>query len=250
MMKMYARWREKYLQNPDAALTVAHIPARLASSRIPRKNLRELRGLPLIAYSILMARAIPEIDMVCVNTESPELAELAKAYGAEVPVERPASLAGNDSLLGDASQFFYDWLRDSPLVVGKVVTLYPTHIFRNRERVREMVRSLDDYVFVHSAMQGRLSWKEMLVSDGGELKPALRSGPLPELPDSMLKLTGSFLGHSCTGPWARETFEKVFLHVNPFEAIDIDTMNDWELSEQVLDLGLFDFGVDFHALLD
>lgn len=153
MMKMFPTWREKYLRGPGSAVTAAHIPARLGSSRIKRKNVRELGGLPLTAYSILQARAVKGIDLVYVNTESGEIAEIAREYGAEVPFMRPRHLAGTDTPMHEAIQFFYDRLRDGPMVVSKVITLYPTSPFRNVNRLGQIVASLDSSVFVHTAMK-------------------------------------------------------------------------------------------------
>lgn len=72
--------------------TLAIIPARGGSKGIPRKNLRPLAGLPLIAYSILQARRSPAVSRVVVSTDDPEIARVSMAFGAEV-VERPAELA-------------------------------------------------------------------------------------------------------------------------------------------------------------
>lgn len=72
---------------------IAYIPARGGSKGIPRKNIQEVSGKPLIAYSILAARATSLFDMVFVSTDSPEIAEIAQAYGADVPFLRDPSVA-------------------------------------------------------------------------------------------------------------------------------------------------------------
>lgn len=73
-------------------MTVALIPARGGSKRLPRKNLRSFAGRPLIYYSIALAQALDRIDRCVVSTEDPEIAQVAHAYGAEV-IERPPELA-------------------------------------------------------------------------------------------------------------------------------------------------------------
>lgn len=73
--------------------TVALIPARGGSKRIPGKNVRELAGRPLLAYSIAAARESGVCDRIICSTDSPEIAEIAVSYGAEVPSLRPAELA-------------------------------------------------------------------------------------------------------------------------------------------------------------
>jgi CMP-N,N'-diacetyllegionaminic acid synthase len=76
---------------------VALIPARAGSQRIPSKNVRELAGHPLIAYSIAGAQLSGVFDTVVVSTDSLEIAEVAESYGAEVPGLRPAEMASTTS---------------------------------------------------------------------------------------------------------------------------------------------------------
>lgn len=75
----------------------AFIFARGGSKGVPRKNIRQLGGVPLLAHSIKQAHASPSIDRVIVSTDDKEIAEVAMAYGAEVPFMRPAQLAGDRS---------------------------------------------------------------------------------------------------------------------------------------------------------
>ena len=76
---------------------VALIPARGGSERIPGKNVRDLAGHPLIAYSIATALQAGVFDQVIVSTDSEEIASIAAAYGAEVPALRPAEMAASTS---------------------------------------------------------------------------------------------------------------------------------------------------------
>lgn len=72
---------------------VAIIPARGGSQRIPRKNIKLFNGEPMIAYSIRAALASGVFDQVVVSTDDEEIADVARAHGAEVPFMRPAELA-------------------------------------------------------------------------------------------------------------------------------------------------------------
>jgi CMP-N,N'-diacetyllegionaminic acid synthase len=72
---------------------LAVIPARGGSKSIPRKNLVDVAGRPLIAWAIAAARAAKRLDRVVVSTEDEEIAETARRFGAEVPFVRPAELA-------------------------------------------------------------------------------------------------------------------------------------------------------------
>jgi N-acylneuraminate cytidylyltransferase len=72
---------------------LAVIPARGGSRSIPRKNVRLLGGHPLVAYSIAAAKQAASLSRIIVSTDDPEVAEIARAYGADVPFMRPAELA-------------------------------------------------------------------------------------------------------------------------------------------------------------
>ena len=76
---------------------VAIIFARGGSKGLPGKNIRPFGGKPLIAWSIEHALAVKRIEQVIVSTDSEEIADVARAYGADVPFIRPAELAGDKS---------------------------------------------------------------------------------------------------------------------------------------------------------
>lgn len=76
---------------------VAIIPARGGSKGIPRKNIKNLNGKPLIAYTIEEALKSKYVDRVIVSTEDLEIAEISKSFGAEVPFFRPKELAQDDT---------------------------------------------------------------------------------------------------------------------------------------------------------
>lgn len=76
-------------------LILAIIPARGGSKGVPRKNIRLLAGKPLIAYSILPAKASKYIDRLIVSSDDAEIIEVAKSYGCEAPYVRPAELASD-----------------------------------------------------------------------------------------------------------------------------------------------------------
>ena len=80
------------------ALT-AIIPARGGSKGVPRKNIRELAGYPLIAYSIIACQKCSGIERIIVSTDDVEIAEIASRFGAEVPFLRPEEYAQDLSLI-------------------------------------------------------------------------------------------------------------------------------------------------------
>src|SRR4051794_19542770 len=106
---------------------IALIPARGGSKGIPRKNVVEIAGKPLIAWSILQALESTRITRVVVSTEDGEIAAVAEEWGAEVPFVRPAEHAGDLSpdidVVRHALEFFAEHESSVPELV---VHLRPT----------------------------------------------------------------------------------------------------------------------------
>jgi CMP-N-acetylneuraminic acid synthetase len=86
------------------------IPARGGSKGLPQKNIRNLLGKPLIAYTIEQARQSQYIDRIIVSTEDARIAEISKQYGAEVPFIRPLELAGDEANIFDVLLHAMDWI--------------------------------------------------------------------------------------------------------------------------------------------
>ena len=98
-----SRWALKltlkdiHVGNQPSSLNIAAvIPARGNSKGIPRKNVRSIAGLPLIAHSILDCRESQRVDQVFVSTDDEEITQVAEQYGATV-IHRPAAIAGDNA---------------------------------------------------------------------------------------------------------------------------------------------------------
>lgn len=90
---------------------LAIIPARGGSKGIPWKNIKQLAGKPLIAWSIEQALHSKSIDKVLVSTDCPEIAAVAKRYGADVPYMRPAELANDKAATEPVLIHAVEWLQ-------------------------------------------------------------------------------------------------------------------------------------------
>lgn len=91
--------------------SLALIPARSGSKGVPKKNIKPLKGFPLIAYSIAAVTLAKQVQRVIVSTDSEEIAEIARRFGAEVPFLRPAELAGDSSGDIEFVQHTLSWLQ-------------------------------------------------------------------------------------------------------------------------------------------
>jgi len=108
------------------AKSIAVIPARGGSKRIPRKNIKDFFGKPLIAYSIQTALDSKLFDKVVVTTDDEEIAEIAKKYGAEVPFLRPKELSDDFTGTGDVVNHTLNYLKENGEKFDYVCTIYAT----------------------------------------------------------------------------------------------------------------------------
>jgi CMP-N,N'-diacetyllegionaminic acid synthase len=120
---------------------MALIPARGGSKSVPRKNLLSVAGKPLIAYSILHARACPSITRVVVSTDDDEIAAVARSFGAEVPFKRPAEAASDTATDFQVFQHALNWLAEHESYVPElVVHLRPTGPVREVQLIERAVQ--------------------------------------------------------------------------------------------------------------
>jgi len=101
------------------------IPARGGSKRIPRKNIKEFCGKPLISYSIKVAQKSKLFDKIVVSTDDEEIAQVAIKYGAEV-LQRPKELADDFCSSGEAVNHAIKCLKNQKIYPNYVCTLYAT----------------------------------------------------------------------------------------------------------------------------
>lgn len=132
-------------------MRIAVIPARGGSKRIPRKNIRNFCGKPMLAWSIEAALKSGCIDRVIVSTDDPEIASVARAHGADVPFMRPANLADDYAGTTAVVQHAVQWLISQGVDVSETCCLYATAPFVTAEDLRRgldlLVQSGASYAF-------------------------------------------------------------------------------------------------------
>ena len=123
--------------------TYAFIFARGGSKGVPGKNIKEICGKPLIAYSIEIAKEIESIEKIFVSTEDDNIATMAKKYGADI-ISRPVSLAEDDSPEWLAWQHAVKWLGTKGESFDIFVSLPTTSPLRNKKDISQCLASLDE----------------------------------------------------------------------------------------------------------
>lgn len=219
--------------------TVAIVPAKLSSVRLPRKNLADLGGLPLFHYSVRAAQLCTRIDAVYVSSEAAEVCESARSIGAEV-IERPPGLSRSEvtnlDVLRHALTEVTDRRGNAPELV---VLLQPTHPLRQHSEIDLGI----------SRMQTN-DWADTLLTvvPAQELRGTIEAGRfVPEFPlprdkskePCLYRNTGSFYIFRVENTLARGRMysEAIF----PFELehpefeVDIDEASDLAMARCLLD---------------
>jgi len=132
---------------------LAVIPARGGSKRIPRKNIKEFLGKPIIVYSIEAAQKSELFDEIMVSTDDAEIAEVALKYGASIPFIRPKELADDYTGTADVSRHAIKYLENKGKEYDFVCTIYATAPLIKKEYLIEGFKRLSrsNAIFAFSA---------------------------------------------------------------------------------------------------
>ena len=229
---------------------LAVIPARGGSKGIPRKNIKDFAGFPLMAYSIAAAKQSNLVTRVIVSTDDEEIAEIARQWGAETPFLRPEEFARDNTLDLPVMQHCLAWLKENEdYQPDMVLWLRPTSPIRPRRCLDDAIQTLLDHPdadsirgVIPAAQNPFKMWT--LDSRSGELLPLLKvegirepyNAPRQMLPDAYWQT-----GH-IDAIWTKTILEKqsmtgdvIFpLMIDPRYTVDIDIASDWESAERLL----------------
>lgn len=125
-------------------MNICLIPARGGSKRIPRKNIREFRGKPMIAWSISAAQESSCFDQIIVSTDDEEIGEVARSFGAEVPFMRPSHLADDQATTQDVIGHALKWLQRQGKVCEALCCLYATAPFVQPTDLQSAAKNLSE----------------------------------------------------------------------------------------------------------
>lgn len=241
--------------NSDMSV-LAIIPARGGSKSIPHKNIRLLAGFPLIAYSIAAARAATLVKRVIVSTDDPDIAAVARTYGAEVPFLRPAEHARDDTPDLPVFQHALQWLAENEGYLPEIVVqLRPTSPFRRVWHIDQAVARLLDHPEADAVRTVCLPFqnpfKMWRIQPDGFMQPLIAVEGAPEpynLPRQALPevywQTG-YVDAARTDTILQQnsmTGQRILpLVIDSSEWVDIDSPDDWRRAERQLESGEITF---------
>ena len=223
---------------------LAVIPARGGSKRIPRKNIRNLGSLPMMAYTLKAALESGVFKRVVVSTDDDDVAKVAKAFGADIPFMRKAELADDQTHASLVSLDALSRLEAQGESYNAIAQLMPNCPFRTAEDIKQSYKQFCSTGVEAQVTVTRYGWQNpwwALKMQEGVLKPLFpeahkaRSQDLGELycpvgaiwwaKAKTLKAHKTFLIEGRAG------FELPWQH-----ALDIDDEADWQLAEVLIHL--------------
>lgn len=225
-------------------MKVAVIPARGGSKRIPRKNIREFAGKPMIAHSIMCARQSGLFERVIVSTDDGEIARIARDFGAEVPFQRPQELADDHSGTAEVVAHAIHWLRSEGADPSAVCCIYATAPFIRQEDLKQglAVMEAGAWQFVFSATTFAFPiFRSFRQNAEGGLQMFF-----PEHSDSRSQDLPVALHDAGQFYWGRPSAwlnkPRIFgpastvVLIPPWRVQDIDTPDDWVRAEHIMSL--------------
>jgi CMP-N,N'-diacetyllegionaminic acid synthase len=226
----------------------ALVLARGGSKRIPKKNIKELAGKPLIAYSIEAGKKSKYIDRIITSTDDTEIAEVAERFGSEVPFMRPAELANDTATDFPVFLHALEWLeKNKGWKPDIIVQLRPTSPLRTPEQIDAAIELLASHPEADSvrtvAEPEQSPYKMYKIGEDGFLAPLLT---IPGVPESF-NLSGQKLPKSYKHVgyldvvWrhvllekGKMTGDKILPMVIEGAQSGINTPEDWERYEYLI----------------
>ena len=228
--------------NGETGPIVAVLPARGGSKRIPRKNIRPYRDIPLLARAIDTVLRSEVFDQVIISTDDDEIAAVGTAAGARVPFRRPDSLAGDHVGARPVIIHAIDALEDElGTALGPVCIVYPTAVFIEPSDLRQGLTQLTtagvDFVFTAAAFDAPIQRALRRREDGTAVPmwPEHTQTRSQDLADAYHDAGQFYWGRRDAWLAGKPVFaSKSLMHILPrWRVQDIDTEEDWQRAELI-----------------
>ena len=225
---------------------LAIIPARSGSKRLPRKNILDLAGKPLIAWTIEAALESKYIDRIVVSTDSKEISSISRKYGADVPFMRPDELATDETTSIDVVLHQLDQLEECNDSYSYVILLQPTSPLRTAENIDESVELLksrnSDAVISVCKVEHSPLWCNTIPADGSLLNfldDSILNKRSQDL-NQYYRLIGAFFLCNIKLLKKEKNFflksNSIAYKMNEEQSIDIDSKNDFMCASMQIEI--------------
>lgn len=223
--------------------SIAIIPARGGSKRIPKKNIKKFHGKPLIAYSIEIALSTKLFDKVIVSTDDKEIAKIATHYGADVPFIRPKELSDDFIGTGDVKNHTIEFLKNSGETYDYICTIYATAPMLQKKYLQEGFEKLQNsnahMAFSVTSMPFPIQRTFKITKDNRceMFMPEHFTSRSQDL-EVAYQDAGQFYWEKTSNQFSDLPFGKdsIPIILPRYLVQDIDTLEDWEVAEKLYKL--------------
>lgn len=157
---------------------ISIIPARSGSKSVKNKNVRNFKGKPLLAWSIVQSLNTKKIDRTILSTDSEEYKKIGEKYGAEVPFLRPKEISGDLSSDYEFIRHCIEWLKKNENYEPDIIVqLRPTYPLRNIKKIDEMIEKFlesKEYDSLRTVVPIHKSPYKMYTIENGTLNPLFK----------------------------------------------------------------------------
>lgn len=214
---------------------LAIIPARGGSKRIPRKNIRDFLGKPIIAYAIEAARESGLFEEIMVSTDDHEIAAVARSFGAEVPFLRSNQSSSDTAILSEALKEVIDEYGNRGRHFDYFCCLLPTATLVTPALIRRGYKMISsgDYSSVRPVIPFTYPIQRAVTLD----KDGYMAFLSPENYHVRSQDLVTTYHDSATVYWVKrgynisDQYKKGAFEIEPIFSQDIDTPEDWEIAE-------------------
>jgi N-acylneuraminate cytidylyltransferase len=220
-------------------MIVAIIPARGGSKRIPKKNIREFAGLPIIAWSIKTAIRSNLFDKVIVSTDDPEIADVSISFGAEVPFIRPKELSNDIIGVGPVIAHATNFCNENYGFVDAICSIHATAPFIDLDDLKNGYKILKEgdweFTFGVSSFPAPIfrSFKRESNGAASMFFPEHFLTRSQDLPEAFYDAAQFYWGKPTAWLEGKRMFDKhsYTIPIPSWRVQDIDTLDDWKRAE-------------------
>lgn len=221
--------------------TLYLIPARGGSKGVPKKNIKNLNGKPLINYTIDVARLLAEDADICVSTDCEETIAVVKGHGLAVPFVRPKYLSEDKSGTYEVLLHAIDHFKSKGMHYDNIMLLQPTSPFRTGQHLKDVLAmySFDLDMVVSVALSHQNPYFNLFEENVSGFLEKSKIGYFEsrQLAPKVYAYNGSMylININSLMSTPPQKFEKVKKYVmDDIHSLDIDTPLDWAIGETIL----------------
>jgi len=222
-------------------MKIAIIPARGGSKRIPKKNIKKFKGLPIIAWPLLAVKNTNLFDKIIVSTDNKEIAKIAKKLKAEVPFIRPKKISGDHASTSSVIKHAIDWLKTKKIYPKFICCIYPTAAFIDSKDLIEGYKKIKtlkwNYVFSGGKFYSSIlrSFKKNNFNDLKMIFPKYYNKRTQDILEAYHDAGQFYWGKVESWSKQKPIFAKksCIIEIPRWRIHDIDTIEDWKIAEKM-----------------